>query len=286
MKLKIFVGSSLEGLPVARAIQEELGRDASVTIWDQGVFGLGQSALVSLIAALRNFDCAILIFRADDRVVSRDSAIPAARDNVLFELGLFMGQLGPQRTLVVYDRANPAKIISDLSGITFATYDGTDDLRSSVGSACNLIRQEIGAALAERWYSEYRLGKKLYRETLIYSLYSPEYPAIIGRKLYEEDGKPAKIYDLRGFRGEGFEWLEYHSPDGTGGGAIMLRTGTPSVRSGLIIAGHCDTGVLRCYANRWVRPDGDVKYKPEWLREVGQISPQDLHALRESAESG
>ena len=202
MKLKIFVGSSSEGLPVARAIQQDLSKDASVTVWDEGVLGLGQSALASLVTSLRSFDCAILVFRADDEMISRDNANLVTRDNVLFELGLFMGQLGPKRTFVVYDRAKPAKIMSDLSGITFATYDGTNDLPSSVAPACNLIRQEMGAAQVEKWYAEYRFGIKLYRETLIYSLYSCDFPTIIGRKLYEEDGKPEKIFDLRGFRGK------------------------------------------------------------------------------------
>jgi hypothetical protein len=106
--------------------------------------------------------------------------------------------------------------------------------------------------------------------------------------MYMEHGKDTVIYDLRGFRGEGFDWLEYHRPDGTGGGAIMLRTGTPSVRSGLIMAGHCDTGNLRCYANRWVRVGNDFDfsdpnlvpaYKSQWLRKPVDVSPNELDSL-------
>jgi hypothetical protein len=151
-------------------------------------------------------------------------------------------------------------------------FETTEDLPSSVGSACNLIRLEIAAGFTEKWYAEYPLRKKLYKETLMYSLYSREVPVLIGRKLYEEVGGATTEYDLRGFRGEGFEWLEYHSVDGRGGGAITLRTGTPDARSGLIIAGACDTGELRCYANRWV-PLG-AEHRHEWMREVGIIAPQ------------
>ena len=45
VKPNIFIGSSSEGLPVARAIQTELVTDAYVPVWNQGVFGLGQESV-------------------------------------------------------------------------------------------------------------------------------------------------------------------------------------------------------------------------------------------------
>src|SRR5690349_19066402 len=97
LKPKIFVGSSSEGLGVARAIQMELANDASLTLWNQGCFSLGQSTLESLVAALEEFEFAILVVTADDMLVSRHKSTPCARDNVLFEIGLFMGRLGRGR---------------------------------------------------------------------------------------------------------------------------------------------------------------------------------------------
>ena len=49
-----------------------------------------------MVYSLDRFDFAILVLTADDLVASRDVLSTAPRDNVLFELGLFMGGLGPK----------------------------------------------------------------------------------------------------------------------------------------------------------------------------------------------
>jgi len=156
----IFIGSSSEGLEVARAIQYQLRNDASVTVWNEGIFGLSQNYLQSLIDSLDKFNYAILVFTADDTVISRDETSPATRGNVLFELGLFMGKLGRSRTFVVYDTHKRPNVISDLSGVTFAPYDGSNSdashdgsnserLLSALGPACFEIRRSLVGAMRE-----------------------------------------------------------------------------------------------------------------------------------------
>jgi hypothetical protein len=142
---RLFVGSSSEGLAVAQAVQSLLDSAAEVSVWTQGVFGLTRGTLESLVSAAGSFDFAVLVLTGDDLSISRGAAKPAARDNVLFELGLFIGALGRDRTYVVYDRTHPPALPSDLAGVTVATYmpHQDDDLRPALGAACTEIEQGI-----------------------------------------------------------------------------------------------------------------------------------------------
>ena len=141
----VFVGSSSEGLPIAETIQVLLDSTCEVTIWSQGVFGLSQGTLESLVGVLDDFDFAILVLTPDDLISSRETEGRAPRDNVLFELGLFMGALGRTRTFIVYDRKAGLKLPSDLAGVSAATYErhASGNLESALGAASTRIRQQV-----------------------------------------------------------------------------------------------------------------------------------------------
>jgi predicted nucleotide-binding protein len=126
-------------------MQVLLDEGCEVTIWSQGVFGLSQGTLESLVLALNQFDFAILILTPDDLVTSREEVRSTPRDNVLFELGLFVGGLGRERTFVVYDRTAQLKIPSDLAGISAATFEphSSGNLESALGAAASRIEGEI-----------------------------------------------------------------------------------------------------------------------------------------------
>jgi CAP12/Pycsar effector protein, TIR domain len=145
-KPSLFLGSSHEGLKVAQAIEFQLQDDAEVTIWNEGFFGLGNTTLETLVNALDRFDFSTLVLGSDDLVISRGVSSHSPRDNVMFELGLFMGRLGRSRTFIVYDAQANIKLPSDLAGVTVAKYDGnrTDgNLIAAVGPACTLIRNAV-----------------------------------------------------------------------------------------------------------------------------------------------
>lgn len=141
----VFIGSSTEGLDIAKAIQVNLDRVCESVIWHQGVFGLSDGTLETLVGEASNFDFAILALTPDDTVLSRQESKLAPRDNVLFELGLFMGTLGRARTFIVYDRTAGIKIPSDLAGVTSADYQkhANGNLVASLGSACTRIENAI-----------------------------------------------------------------------------------------------------------------------------------------------
>jgi hypothetical protein len=142
---KVFVGSSVKGLDIARAVRANLVHDAKVTLWNEGIFSIMSTNLEDLLVATRGFDFAIFVFRGDDRVAMNDNSLSTVRDNVLFELGLFIGTLGRQRCFFVApeDRGDH-RIASDLDGINPATYNSSDeDVQAAMGPACDQIRKVI-----------------------------------------------------------------------------------------------------------------------------------------------
>ncbi|MBK9260275.1 MAG: nucleotide-binding protein [Polyangiaceae bacterium] len=115
-KPRIFIGSSVEGLDYAEQIQAGLDYLAEPTIWHQGVFGLSKGTLESLLDARDQFDFAVLVLTPDDMTFTRKNKKNSPRDNVLFELGLFMGALGRDRTFIVYCRDKEIDLPTDLWG--------------------------------------------------------------------------------------------------------------------------------------------------------------------------
>jgi hypothetical protein len=149
MRPRVFVGSSSEALDVCRSVQEELDHDFDVTVWNQGVFRLSFAALDSLLDALDASDAGIFVLRPDDFTLMRGAGLPVTRDNVLFELGMFMGRLGRARTFMLRPRSVDLHLPSDLDGIVTAIYDddrfGRGQERAAVAPACTEIAREIRA---------------------------------------------------------------------------------------------------------------------------------------------
>ena len=145
----LFVGCSAESLPIARAIQSTLDYDPIVVkVWTDDIFGASSFPIESLERELPKVDFAALVLSPDDTVVSRNTTSDAPRDNLVFELGLFMGGLGHSRTFLVYPRGIDIKIPTDLKGITSLTYKiGPQwELPTAVAPACNEMRNLIRIA--------------------------------------------------------------------------------------------------------------------------------------------
>jgi hypothetical protein len=144
-KPALFIGSSSGGLDIARAVEFQLQDDSEVTIWNQGFFNLSHGTLETLVNALERFDFAVLVATPDDLVTRGEEAALSPRDNVMFELGLFMGRLGRARTYIVCD-PRVVRLPSDFAGVTLATYDSLrndGNFIAAVGPATTMIRKSI-----------------------------------------------------------------------------------------------------------------------------------------------
>jgi CRP/FNR family transcriptional regulator, cyclic AMP receptor protein len=144
-KIRVFIISSAEALEIARAIQNAFDHDPfSVTVWTDGVFRASQYAIESLERALDQSDVAIAVAQPDDITDSRGERRATPRDNVIFELGFFMGRLGRHRALLVEPRGEEIKLPSDLAGVNTITYRyDANDLPRSLATACNRLREII-----------------------------------------------------------------------------------------------------------------------------------------------
>lgn len=142
----VFVISSQEAKPVADLIQLGLEHDkVIVVIWTDGVFRATNYTLQSLEDQVDQADFAIAIASGDDIVESREKEWPAVRDNVIFELGLFMGRLGRERAILMEPKGEKVKLPSDLTGITTIGYkhEPGKNEEAIIGPAIQKIRKII-----------------------------------------------------------------------------------------------------------------------------------------------
>ena len=138
----LFIGSSAESLSIVRVIESELAHDnILVKPWPR-IFGPSHFPVDDLITVLGQADFAAFVVCADDVVTSRKKRNVAPRDNVVFELGMAMGQMGRERSLLIQDAAANLKIPSDLIGINPLKYKvGPErDFAAALGPAVNELR--------------------------------------------------------------------------------------------------------------------------------------------------
>jgi len=145
-KPRIFIGSSVESLSIADAVNLNLDRQAEVTIWRNGTFDLSSNTIDSLEKKAKSVDFSLFIFSPDDISIIRNQEKAVVRDNIVFELGLFIGALGKERCFILKPRGVDLHLPSDLLGVTPADYEpnrSDSDLASAVNHACVLIKNQM-----------------------------------------------------------------------------------------------------------------------------------------------
>jgi len=141
----LFIGSSTEGKRYAEAFQVNLRDICESQIWDQGLFGLSDGTFETLVRSLDTFDFAVFIISGDDLIESRGVKSKAPRDNVIFELGLFIGSLGRPRVYMICEKDAKPKMPSDLAGITVEFFEMPEraTLMAALGPASTMVKNRI-----------------------------------------------------------------------------------------------------------------------------------------------
>lgn len=148
-KPRVFIASSSEGIETAYNIQELLDSVSECTVWDQDVFAPSSITLLDLIRRAKNSDYGIFVFSFDDTTKIRDAEKLTVRDNVVFELGLFIGIIGIVNCFVVMPRSlEDVHLPTDLAGITTLKYTANrddDNLKAALGPTANKIKKALNS---------------------------------------------------------------------------------------------------------------------------------------------
>ena len=127
---KLFIACSGRTLEIAKQLRARLNVDyCEADLWTEvSENQAGKSILAMLKAATKEYDFALIILAKDDVFVSQAGETLKARDNCVFEAGLFMGAIGEDRCFLlssVADRDLP----SDLGGIIYLSFTEPPDLQ-------------------------------------------------------------------------------------------------------------------------------------------------------------
>ena len=156
---KIFIASSSEGLDVANTLRillhDVLRDDAVLTPWTVA-FDLSAAYIESLEKAADEADFAVVVATPDDFTIQRNKQSAAPRDNVVFEIGFFMGSLGRERCFIVNDESRDVKLPSDLLGVQTASFRRSTD--RNLREALDASSLSIGNRIMELGM-RYKLGR-------------------------------------------------------------------------------------------------------------------------------
>jgi hypothetical protein len=170
MNKRVFIGSSSEGLSYAEGLHNLLKEREGIepTLWKDGPFILGETTIESLEHIKVLFDYAIFVFTPDDHITFRSNEMMAARDNVIFEFGLFVGTLGIKKTFALVPDNVKIKQPSDLLGVTFAPYSHNSDDKNIPGTLRNATSKILRAiGNVERIFSSPVLIRGDHRNSIV-----------------------------------------------------------------------------------------------------------------------
>jgi predicted nucleotide-binding protein len=174
---KIFIASSGRTLVLARQLRDQLDKKyCDAELWkDVGERKVGKSILGMLKEATLDYDFAVIILAKDDVMITEakkakatddDSSGKAkARDNCVFEAGLFMGVIGEERCFLL-SSVDEGNLPTDLGGIIYIRFAEPKNLkdekecREKIRAASNRISTLVSTARP-------RIGGRISRQRLL-----------------------------------------------------------------------------------------------------------------------
>ena len=81
---------------------------------------------------------AVVLLTADDQGMAKGAAAPSlrARQNVVFELGFFIGRLGRGRVVALYEYG--VELPSDINGLLYKSLNGSWQIESKRAAGCGI----------------------------------------------------------------------------------------------------------------------------------------------------
>jgi predicted nucleotide-binding protein len=115
-KIRLFIMASKASSEVAAAIEKAcVDQPFTIVTWKEGGLRGANYAIASLEHMLDQSDVAVAI--AEPTVDGSHG-----RDNIIFELGFFMGRLGRHRTFLIEPRGEKMELPPELAGVNTLTY--------------------------------------------------------------------------------------------------------------------------------------------------------------------
>jgi hypothetical protein len=148
MGRRVFIGSSSEGVRIARAIRDNLDCDFECKLWEYQFEPSGVT-IDTLLEVADETDWGIFVLTPDDHTEIRDREHLTPRDNVIFEAGLFMGRFGKASVFLVTPSDVPTmRLPSDFLGMTLVRCSNErlsrrGRLKENLGAVSNEIREMI-----------------------------------------------------------------------------------------------------------------------------------------------
>jgi len=136
----VFLAYSSKGRATAKDIKDFLS-DQGVSVHDWEIhFAAGATIFDELLQASKSCLGAIMLLTKDDNLLGEEN-YAAPRDNVIFEMGMFMEAKGRERVLVI--REEGAKMPADIGGGIYLSLKDRDDIKPIQMRLLDFIEKRI-----------------------------------------------------------------------------------------------------------------------------------------------